>query len=252
MNQFVLWNDLRLFWGTNSRAVAQHKHPVVQLVVATSEHPFLSKNKEGVWVKKKGLLIAPNHLHECDASHISILSIDIDPESALGYWASTHLLKDQPIIDFPIEHDWKDFERVLKEENWNGIRHKIEDFFSYRKSMEQQTKDDRIERVLTFIAEHIDEPIDTKTLTGVALLSESRLLHLFKETMGLPIRNYILWFRLKMVFEQMMEGKSLTVAAHHAGFSDQAHLTRTCVKMIGVPPSALAKNSKFVQVSFPA
>jgi AraC-like DNA-binding protein len=251
MKHLVLWNDLRLFWGTNARAVARHQHPIVQLVAATSRNPFYSKDKQGGWVKKRGLLIAPNHIHECDASDIPILSVDIDPDSALGYWVSTHLLKDQPIIDFPIQYNWKEFEEVLKDENWDTVRSKVENFFSYQKSDKLQEKDERIERVLSFIAGHIDEPINTATLSGIALLSESRLLHLFKETMGLPIRNYILWFRLKMVLEQLLEGKSLTTAAHHAGFADQAHMTRTCVKMIGLPPSAFSKNSKFVQVSFP-
>jgi len=91
--------------------------------------------------------------------------------------------------------------------------------------------------------------IDTKTLMEIAHLSESRMLHLFKEKMGLPIRNYILWFRLKTVLLQILDGKSLTEAAYSAGFSDQAHMTRTCVKMLGIPPSQIIKNSKFVQVS---
>jgi AraC-like DNA-binding protein len=111
-------------------------------------------------------------------------------------------------------------------------------------------KDDRVEKILKFISNNIETLIDTKTLMEIAHLSESRMLHLFKEKMGLPIRNYILWFRLKTVLLQILNGESLTEAAYSAGFSDQAHMTRTCVKMIGIPPSQIIKNSKFVQVSF--
>ena len=88
-------------------------------------------------------------------------------------------------------------------------------------------------------------------LTEVAYLSESRLLHLFKEEMGLPVRNYILWYKLKIVLEHILEGNALTTASYSAGFADQAHMTRTFTRMTGVPPSLLTKNSKFVQVSFP-
>jgi len=41
-----------------------------------------------------------------------------------------------------------------------------------------------------------------------------------------------------------------TEAAHMAGFSDQSHFTRSCINMIGVPPSSIIKNSKSIQVSF--
>ena len=112
--------------------------------------------------------------------------------------------------------------------------------------------DPRIRAVLDFIAAQPEHPSDTKILMEVAHLSESRLLHLFKEQVGLPIRNYIQWFRLQTALRYVLDGESLTVAAHHAGFSDQAHMSRICVSMLGLPPSLLLKNSKFIQVSLPA
>jgi len=86
---------------------------------------------------------------------------------------------------------------------------------------------------------------------NVSYLSESRLLHLFKQEIGLPIRNYILWHRLQLAFKELSKGHSLTEVAYLTGFSDQSHLTRTFVKTIGATPSSLLKNSKFIQVSFP-
>ena len=254
MNQFILWNDLRLFWGSNTRPIARHSHPVVQLVLATKGH-FLSKSRKGEWVEKTGLLIAPNYQHECDARNIPLLSIDIDPESDLGEWILVNQLAERQVIDFSLGNQGQaTFQTItehLSNENWPAVRRSIEQIFRFQLPESRGKKDDRIESVLTFIAEHINQPIDTKMLTAVAFLSESRLLHLFKEKMGLPIRSYILWYRLKIVLELIMEGYSLTQAAYQAGFADQAHLTRTCVKMLGVPPSAISKNSKFVQVSFP-
>ena len=121
----------------------------------------------------------------------------------------------------------------------------------YQQTYKPSQKNDRIENVLNFISQNVNKPITTKKLSEVAFLSESRLLHLFKENMGLPIRNYILWFRLKVVVKQILKGNSLTKSAYEAGFSDQAHMTRTCVNMIGVAPSTISKNSKFIQVSYP-
>ena len=74
------------------------------------------------------------------------------------------------------------------------------------------------------------------TLIG---LSESRMQHVFKEQMGIPIRRYVLWMRLRHVLELALSGSSLTTAAHSSGFSDLAHFTRTFRATFGIKPSAL-------------
>ncbi len=254
MNQVILWKDMTLFWGSNPKAVSEHRHPTIQLVLA-AQNSFSSKNKNGDWVEKTALLIAPNYFHECNAKNVHILSIDIDPESALGEWILQHQLNGQKIIDFPPESkegfNFEELSHKFENKKWNEIRAIIESYFLYQQTYETSQKDDRIENVINFISQNINKPITTKKLTEVAFLSESRLLHLFKEKMGLPIRNYILWFRLKIVITQIMEGNSLTKSAYEAGFSDQAHMTRTCVNIIGVSPSTFSKNSKFIQVSYP-
>lgn len=254
MNQVVIWNDMRLFYGKNPRAVTEHSHPIVQFVLALEES-FLSKNSSGHWIKKKGLVIAPNHFHECDANNIPILSIDIDPESNLGEWILINQLKNQKIVDYPFDTlaqvNIEELALNINNEDWAALRAKIEKTFFFQKTFEASQRDERIEKILNYISQQIHQDITTEKLVDVACLSESRLLHLFKEKMGLPIRNYILWYRLKIVMEEVLKGNSLTEASHLAGFADQAHMTRTFTKMTGIPPSILSKNSKFIQVSFP-
>ena len=53
------------------------------------------------------------------------------------------------------------------------------------------------------------------------------------------LRPYILWRRFVSVWEHTMRGASLSTAAHAAGFADSAHLSRTCRRMMGIPPSLL-------------
>ncbi|MTI30822.1 helix-turn-helix transcriptional regulator [Xanthovirga aplysinae] len=254
MNYLVIWSDFRLFYGSHPRRVTEHSHPVIQLVVA-AHGTFLSKDKSGNWINKKGLLIAPNHIHQCDANNIHIISIDINPESSLGEWVLSKQLKNVPIIDYPskdiVKLDFKIFSELLNNENWEAMRIMIENTFQYQNTFRTSQKEGRIQNILDFISNNIDKNITSEMLMEVAYLSESRLLHLFKEKMGLPISNYILWTRLKIVQEQILKGHSLTHASYKAGFADQAHMTRTFKKMTGVPPSLIAKNSKFVQVSFP-
>lgn len=255
MNKLVLWNDLTLFWGKNPRAISRHSHPVIQLVIGQDNHYFLSKNREGVWEEKKGLLIAPNIHHECDARGVPILSLAIDPDASLGEWIIARYFTEKKVVHFPAEGLAHKTEPQIalwvQQENWQALRKWIITFFEYEPLAKQSKKDERIVAVLQFISKNIHTPINTKRLTQIAFLSESRLLHLFKQEMGLPIRNYILWYRLQVALKYILKTRSLTEAAHFAGFADQAHMTRTCVKMMGLPPSVLVKNSKFVQVSFP-
>jgi AraC-like DNA-binding protein len=58
-------------------------------------------------------------------------------------------------------------------------------------------------------------------------MSESRFLHLFKQEMQIPWRPYLLWRRLLCAVNALRHGRSATDAAHIAGFSDSAHLSRT-------------------------
>ncbi|MBX3506961.1 MAG: helix-turn-helix transcriptional regulator [Parvibaculum sp.] len=78
-------------------------------------------------------------------------------------------------------------------------------------------------------------------------LSESRLTHLFKQETGVSLRRYLLWLRLSDAMARALSGVSLTEAAHASGFSDSAHLSRTCRDMFGINPQAVARHSRFIQ-----
>jgi AraC-like DNA-binding protein len=57
--------------------------------------------------------------------------------------------------------------------------------------------------------------------------------------MGVSLRTYVHWLRMRDVLYAIAGGESLTLAAHRAGFSDLSHLTRKFREMFGEPPSKL-------------
>lgn len=65
-------------------------------------------------------------------------------------------------------------------------------------------------------------------------LSESRFLHLFTEEMGIAWRPYLIWRRMMCAIQAMLHNASATEAAHLAGFSDSAHLSRTFKNTFGM------------------
>jgi AraC-like DNA-binding protein len=76
-------------------------------------------------------------------------------------------------------------------------------------------------------------------VVDVGALSAARLRHLFVEQTGLPFKTYVLWLRLTRAVERMAAGRSLTQAAHEAGFADSAHFSRTFKRMFGIAPAGL-------------
>jgi AraC-like DNA-binding protein len=99
--------------------------------------------------------------------------------------------------------------------------------------------DPRIRKVIAWAAGQIEEPVGLSDAVATSGLSASRLRHLFVEQTGLPFRTYLLWLRLTRAVESIAGGATLTQAAHQAGFSDSAHLSRTFRRMFGIAPASL-------------
>ncbi len=254
LNDLIIYRGLTLFVGTNYRPISEHKHPLIQSI-AGIDGCFTWKDTNFNWIEMEALLVAPNKAHECDANGKKVLIISLEPKSVLGeYVAQEHLAKNH-IIDFSSKCRRKDIDDLLtsiRSCDWKELEQLIYLLFQFDiRNHVPNKKDPRIQAVLDYINHNIDRKISTTDLMAVSFLSESRLLHLFKQIMGQPIRNYILWRRIELAFGHLVEGNSLSEASHFAGFSDQAHLTRTFVKTMGIPPSLISKNSKFVQVYIP-
>jgi AraC-like DNA-binding protein len=97
----------------------------------------------------------------------------------------------------------------------------------------------RVNRVLKFMAEKLGDSdgLSLRALAGLAGLSPSRFMHVFTQSMGMPLRSYILRLRLRRACCELMTGATVTSAAYSAGFSDAAHLTRTFRRMLGMTPT---------------
>jgi AraC family transcriptional regulator len=97
--------------------------------------------------------------------------------------------------------------------------------------------DARINRAMRIIDTNPPNTINYATLAQMVHLSPSRFANVFREQTGLPVRNYLLWRRLVYVFDCLERGDSITEAAHNAGFSDCAHLSRSFHRICGTMPS---------------
>lgn len=95
-------------------------------------------------------------------------------------------------------------------------------------------------RILAALRRMRDQPHRSHSMAELGActgLSASRFLHLFKAETGVPLRRYRLWNRMGAAVAAFRDGRSLTEAAHAAGFASSAHFSTAFRDMFGMMPS---------------
>jgi AraC-like DNA-binding protein len=78
---------------------------------------------------------------------------------------------------------------------------------------------------------------DLASLSHEAGLSPRQMRHAFARDVGLPMRAYLRWKRLRRAIGAVEEGANLSAAAAAAGFADSAHLSRVFREQFGMTPT---------------
>ena len=78
---------------------------------------------------------------------------------------------------------------------------------------------------------------DLASLSREAGLSPRQMRHAFARDVGLPLRAYLRWKRLRRAIDAVAAGENLSTAAVSAGFADSAHLSRVFREQFGLTPT---------------
>ncbi|WP_437679018.1 helix-turn-helix domain-containing protein [Sorangium sp. So ce131] len=81
------------------------------------------------------------------------------------------------------------------------------------------------------------DEVDLARLSHEAGLSPRQMRHAFARDVGLPMRVYMRWKRLRRAVAAVEGGASLSAAAASAGFADSAHLSRVFREQFGMTPT---------------
>lgn len=237
MHSLYLFKGYVLFIGI-VKDNKQHQHPFIQLTLGLTGK-FEIRSGEQEYGLQDTALIHMNHPHQVDSGSNLCGILLIDLQLQIAKQMRSLLFKDSPLIFKP----YRNLEAQI-----NAIHTFIQQPVKGRKAyrlvteiLERLTPTERstvveyekVNEVLGLLANLSPERIGLKELSRTVGLSESRLAHTFKEQMGLPVRRYILWIRLQNAARKIITGVSFTEAAHDAGFSDAAHLSRTFRMMFG-------------------
>ena len=98
----------------------------------------------------------------------------------------------------------------------------------------QALPDPRLQRALEQVDALLSGKVSAAAVAEAAHLSLSQLERLFSAKLGLPVRQLVLWRRLRLAIRGILVGNTLTHAAHGAGFADAAHFSRTMRSLFGV------------------
>lgn len=108
--------------------------------------------------------------------------------------------------------------------------------------------DERVQAANAFMRACLPERVPSiPDVAAEVGLSESRFMHLFREQMGLPVRQYLLWLRIRHAMRYWAQGRALSEIALAAGFYDQAHFTRTIRRMTDYAPSMISDPEKMLR-----
>lgn len=209
----------------------QHKHHALEIIVSI-DGVIQIEDAFGNALASQVVLVLPDQLHQTTTTGEAAF-IFIEPESELAKTMLTTFKPTQSVQS--IEGRMSEADR------------KVFTSGSIPKALSKTINsvsqiDDRVQRATDFIRFHITtHEFSLEMLAEIACLSTSRFTHLFKDHVGIPLRPFILWCRMRVAVTSVLAGMTLTQAAHEAGFSDNAHLSRTFMDMFGVNPSAVLK-----------
>jgi AraC-like DNA-binding protein len=99
----------------------------------------------------------------------------------------------------------------------------------------------QLRQAIEVVSSRMPDPIDVTSAAGAVALSPDYLGRLCKQQTGVSFSATIRWERLVTAVSYLLDGYSVTDAAHLAGFADGSHANRVCWEMTGATPSELAQ-----------
>jgi AraC-like DNA-binding protein len=96
-----------------------------------------------------------------------------------------------------------------------------------------------LERARDYLHANWDVPVSLDSVALVAGLSRFHFLRTFRKRYGLPPHAYQLQLRIHRAKEMMFQGFPARDVALETGFHDQAHLTHTMHRFVGVAPGQI-------------
>ena len=232
-----LWHDGLAFVGGDYHATPPARF-AASLCIAT-EGPYRARyGATRTWSEWHGALVAPNLRREVDTRGTSVVFLLLDPESDAYARLGRLIGRRQPVYRIPdavAQRLAGIAQEMTAAGSFDPVRFRdacLDELGSDADGALQI--DPRVRHALALLKSSLPETPTVRELAAAVELSESRFTALFNASMGLTLRRYVQWLRVRHVAFCVAIGQTITTAAHEAGFADLAHLSRTFRSMFGL------------------
>jgi AraC-like DNA-binding protein len=211
-------------------------------VVASLEGELRVRAGRTAWVRAAGVVTAPDATHAIDARGSEVLIVFVDPESEAGQSMGAAIAGSVRALDA------RERDALVEGVTPTGIMGpggtawtaRVVAVLRGERVLSRRAVHPRVRRLLRLL-QAMPRGGDTslEALAREVGLSPGRLMHVFTESIGVPLRPYLAWLRLQRAAAAVVARRPLGEAARAAGFADAAHMSRTFRRMFGVAPSEL-------------
>jgi len=105
----------------------------------------------------------------------------------------------------------------------------------------KKRSNEKIDTIIEYINEHIADDISLETLSEIVFINKFHMCHIFKENVGLSIKEYINTRRIAKAKSLMATGEDFTSICFQCGFNDYSTFYKTFKKFTGTSPRKFLK-----------
>src|SRR5262249_39904816 len=224
---------------------ARHAHHSMHILLAVRGELRIRTSQRGRWATAAGVLTAPDVPHAIDIQGGEQLVIFFDPESDVGATLRPAVSGSVRLISAAQRtelvravEDPRSFASADAHEWARGAARTL----GLSPTESSPALHPAVRKLLARLRRSgVEDDTSLRSLAEAVGLSPHRLMHVFTESVGIPLRPYLAWLRVQRAACAILGGDTLTDAALAAGFSDASHMSRTVKRRLGFPPSALKR-----------
>ncbi|MBU9280729.1 AraC family transcriptional regulator [Burkholderia multivorans] len=98
-------------------------------------------------------------------------------------------------------------------------------------------------RVIDYVDAHLDRRLTLAELAALVSISVPHFKVLFRETIGMPVHQYVVRRRVERAKALLLEGRlTLSQIALEAGFAHQSHMANWMNRVLGATPTEIARS----------
>lgn len=246
-----VWNGFSVFWGMSFNT-SPHHHDNLQLVVDI-DRTFRLRDKTSDWQEYTAAIIRDGHTHQLDSNGSTQLFLYLDKDSIYARQLAEKYLSGRDMSDLStsgirkLSNDF--FKKLLVETNCDNLFHGYIMILRHLIDIDVAVlKDERVEQAIRFITQARTKQMTVGEVARHVCLSESRIRHLFRQHVGQPIQNFMLWMKVVDSLNLIVQGNKVEETAYATGFWDAAHMNRAYKTLLGATPGAIQQLDGSVRI----